>query len=358
MKQRFRLSIVPIVVMVVVIGCSPPAPKSVAPEPTDGLNLLVAVEGQVRLKRDGWSDYIPVGFGTLIQYDDLLQVDGIATVLCGDLTVETVSGWDSCPCPPSARGRLEHRGTYFRGPSANVPYVQHPRNTLVLDERPLLRWHNTGASAYTVAVVQSGKAIWQQNDVAGSEMQYPEDAPPLRSDVDYLLAVQDSDTGAGSSADPARGIGFQVMAKEDRLAIEDRRKEILGLSSLDEPSREFVLATYYATWGDSEEQDGRGLWGEAWLLLESVAQTYDAPAVYLWMGDLLRAMKLPDEAEAAYQTALQRAETLGDLESQAIAHAGLWWVTGRDEEWDEALLLYEALGDEAQVEALREEKGQ
>jgi hypothetical protein len=120
MKQRFRLSIVPIVVMVVVIGCSPPAPKSVAPEPTDGLNLLVAVEGQVRLKRDGWSDYIPVGFGTLIQYDDLLQVDGIATVLCGDLTVETVSGWDSCPCPPSARGRLEHRGTYFRGPSANV----------------------------------------------------------------------------------------------------------------------------------------------------------------------------------------------------------------------------------------------
>ena len=88
-----------------------------------------------------------------------------------------------------------------------------------------------------------------------------------------------------------------------------------------------------------------------------MAQTYDAPAVYLWMGDVLAAMKLPDEAKVAYQTALQRAETLGDLESQAAAHAGLWSVAGSDEEWHEAVLLYETLGDKAQVEALREEKG-
>jgi hypothetical protein len=358
MKQWLRSLTMSTVVMAVVIGCSSPAPKPIAPEPTDGLNLLVAVEGEVRLKRDGWSDYIPVGFGTLIQYDDLLQVNGTATVLCGDLTVETVSGRDSCPCPPSARGRLEYRGAHFRGPTADVPYIQYPRNTLVLDECPLLRWRDTGASNYTVAIVQGGKAIWQQDDVVGSEMRYPEDAPPLRPGVDYLLVVQDNDTGTGSGADPARGIGFRVVTKEDRAAIEARRNKILALSSLDEPSRDFVLATYYATWRTSEGQDGRRLWGEAWLLLESVAQTHDTPAVHLWMGDVLAAMKLPNEAEAAYQAVLQHAKALGDLESQAAAHAGLWRVTGSNEEWNEAVLLCETLGDKAQVEALREEKGQ
>jgi len=358
MKQRSRLSIVPIVVMAALIGCSPPPPEPIAPRSTDGLNLLVAVEGEVRLKRDGWSEYIPVGFGTLIQCDDLLQVDGTATVLCGDLTVQTVSGWDSCPCPPSTRGRLEHEGAHYRGPSAGVPYIKRPRNTLVLDEWPLLRWHNTGASDYTVAVVQGGKAIWQQDDVVGSEMQYPEDAPPLQPGVDYLLVVRDNDTGVESGEDPARGIGFRVVAREDRAAIETRRNEILALSSLDKPSRGFVLATDYATWRTSEGQDGRRLWGDAWLLLESVAQTNDAPAVHLWMGDVLAAMKLPDEAVAAYQATVQRAETLGDLESQAAAHAGLWRVTAKDEDWGEAVELYGKVGDEAKVESLHQEKGQ
>jgi len=325
-------------------GCSPPPP------PVDHPNLLVAVEGNVRLKRDGWSDYVPVGFGTLIHYDDLLQVDGTATVLCGDLTIKPVSGLDSCPCPPGP-GRLEHRGAHYRAIPKTVPYVQHPRNTLVLDPRPLLRWNDTQASSYTVAIVSGGETVWNQPGVTGNSIHYPDEAPALQPDTDYLLIVQDGTHTSGD--DPTRGLGFQVLGEAERAIIEERRDEILALSSLDSPARDFALAVYYATW--QAPADGRGLWGEAWLLLESVAQTQNEPAVHLWMGDVLAAIKLFDEAEAAYQDALQRAEPLGDLETQAAAHAGQWRVTRDEGRFEQALELYERLGDRITAEALREE---
>jgi tetratricopeptide (TPR) repeat protein len=168
-----------------------------------------------------------------------------------------------------------------------------------------------------------------------------------------LLIVRDGEHT--SQDDPARGLGFQVLGEAERAAIKERRDAILALDGLDEPARHLALAVYYA---GLDLEGGRGLWGDAWLLLESVAQTRDAPAVQLLLGDMSAAMKMPDEAETAYRAALQGAEALGDLESQAAAYAGLWRLIGSETDWEEAITLYETLGDEAQVEALHEEKNQ
>ena len=65
-------------------------------------------------------------------------------------------------------------------------------------------------------------------------------------------------------------------------------------------------------------------------------------------------MQLPDEAESAFQAALADAEPTNDLEAQAAAHAALWRVTGDTAERDEAVALYEALGDQRTIEALRQ----
>ena len=92
------------------------------------------------------------------------------------------------------------------------------------------------------------------------------------------------------------------------------------------------------------------------MLLESIAQTQDTPAVHLWTGDVLAAMKLPDEAQAAYGTTSQRAEALGDLECRAAAYAGLWRLKGDKGYLKQALELYERLGDDAAAEELREEQ--
>ncbi len=51
-------------------------------------------------------------------------------------------------------------------------------------------------------------------------------------------------------------------------------------------------------------------------------------------------------------TALQSAEALGDLESQAAAHVGLGQIWERKEYLEQALELYKRLGDKNAVEAL------
>jgi tetratricopeptide (TPR) repeat protein len=124
------------------------------------------------------------------------------------------------------------------------------------------------------------------------------------------------------------------------------------IPTLDEPPRRFVLATYYA---------GQELSDEALALLDGLSGTLDIPAAHLWRGDLLREMALSDEAAMAYQVALERAEVLDDKESQARALVGLArTLTDKakvKQHYEQAIALYEALGDRVQVEALRDEKG-
>lgn len=357
-KTFLIIEAISLVVTTLLGGCLAFRPQAIVPDAVERPNLLVAAEGQVYLKRDGWSDYFPVGFGTLLHYDDLLMVDGSASVLCGDLALASLHGRDSCPCPP-APGRLVYRGAYFRDSSGQkIPYVLHPRNTLVSTAQPLLYWHDTGAGSYTVSLVSGGETVWTQPDVTGNSIPYPKEAPRLRPRVDYLLTVRDNDTGESSYDDPARGLGFRMLSKEEREAVQAERERILAVKSLGEPGRDLALAIYYATYSPSTE-DGRRLWGEAWLLLASVAQKrQDSPVVQLWVGDMLSATKLPSEAQAAYQTALGAAKTLGDLESQAEAQAGLWRISGNEQAWEGAVALYNRLGDAQRVKALQEEKHQ
>jgi hypothetical protein len=288
-----------------------------------------------------------------LEHDDLLEVEGTAQILCGDLTLkELTNTTDSCPCPAWKSRFKTDRGTY-RGIPDSVPYIQHPRNTLVLDDEPLLRWHDTGASSYAIAIAQGGSVIWQQVGVTGNEIAYPADGPTLEPGADYLLVVRDNDTGIESGQDPAKGIGFRVASSAQQEALTAHCDDVTALPDLDSAARDYALALCYATW--EPDGGGRRPWGAALLLLESVAETHDAPAIHLWMGDLLTKMDLPD-AEEAYQAALSHAEALDDLESQAAAYAGLWRVTSDETHWEDAMELYKHLGDAAAQQALEEEK--
>ncbi len=305
-------------------------------------NVLIDLEGTVQLKREGWTTYSPVGFGTQLQYADLLEVVGRVQILCGDLTVRTLaSGRDSCPCPPWEGSFQTYSGRYRNVPQG-VPYIQHPRNTLVLEAQPLLRWYDTDASGYTVTIVQGGQTLWRQAGVTGNELVYPAAAPPLQPGVDYLLRVQDEDSGISSTEDPTPGIGFQVISSPQQAALDAHCGAVAALSDLDAAARDYALALCYAIW--EPEGGGRGPWGAAWLLLETVAQTHAAPAVHLWTGDMLRAMQLSADALAAYHVALAHAEALGDLESQVEAHERLYELTEDAAHRDAAAEVYGRLG--------------
>jgi hypothetical protein len=316
-----------------------------------GINLLIDTQGKVLLKREGWPDYALTSFGVAINRGDLIRpaAGQSVTILCADLTLHTLEHEGGCPCKVQ-EPKLEREESNVltpKKPAALIPYILHPRNTVVLNSHPSLRWYDTGAASYTVSIVQGSEEIWQQPGVHGSEMRYPDDAPSLQPGEDYLLMVRDEDTDRHSGEDPAKGLGFRVMSPENRETVEARSAEIRDLN-LDDTRQTFALAVYYA---------GQGLRGEALASLDKIDPA-NLPAVSLWRGDLLLATRLPDEAEAAYLTALADAETAGDLEIQALAHTGLWRATGDQDHLEAALELYAELGDESAAEALRTEAGQ
>ena len=87
--------------LVVACGATPtPSPESAATAPAEPAgppvlpNLLVEAQGEVWLRRAGWSEFLPAGFGVAVQPGDLLRVaqGGVALVFCGDETL-----WEAGP---------------------------------------------------------------------------------------------------------------------------------------------------------------------------------------------------------------------------------------------------------------------
>lgn len=335
---------------------TPVPAATVAPSPTillpdQGLHFLMAGTDNepVQLKRlpQGWIAYHPASWGTTIQRGDLIQPppNGTATILCADLTIHVLTHEAGSPCQVT-EPVLFWDGARIVNPMAPgqpIPFIISPRNTKILDEHPWLRWHDTGANSYTVSIIEAGSAIWEQTGVTGSELLYPNDAPPLEPDVSYLLEVVDEDSGASSGQDPAVGLGFQLLASEDAAAVIQTRDDIMALP-LDEAAKNFTLAVYYA---------GQGFYGDALAALNEATLTQESPQLLLWRGRVLTAVRLNEDAKAAYADAVALAETIGDIESQAQAETYLWRMTGDMSHFDTAISLYQQLGDEHAIVALQ-----
>jgi hypothetical protein len=327
-------------------------------------SLLVRADGAVEISRQQWAanQWSPVSVGALVADADLLAVqDGNATLLCPDWSVQEMTGGpENPPCPRADTARrfrhdgYEFRGsTASRGPEDTVPYILYPRQALILDDRPLLRWHDTGATSYRVAIEASGEPIWSVADVTGIELRYPDTAPALETGKTYQLVVQDTDTGRSSLEDSTRGTGFRLASEEERAAIAEQQAQIAALDELDDAEQQLAIAVYLIS-QSPDDPPAFGYWGAAWLRMEEAAQVHDTPTVWRWQGEALRAMRLPNEAEQAYQRALQQAEAQGNREEQAAALAGLWYLTDEQDYFDEAIRLYDELGAREQAEALRE----
>ena len=325
------------------------------PEPTPlpevGLHFLLTGSGsdaaQIKRLHQGWTAFHPAAWGTTTQRGDLIQPPpgSTVTILCADLTLHTLSAEGGSPCQVS-QPALFWNGTRIvnpMSPNTVIPRLLYPRSTHILEERPLLRWQDNGASHYTVAIVRGGEVIWTQTGVAEHELRYPDDAPPLQAGQTYLLEVRDEDSGASSADDPHKGLGFQRVTDEELATIRQQEAAIMALP-LAEVEKQFALANYYA---------GQRLFGEALTALELVGSEIESPKVGLWHGRVLTAITRYEEAEAAYTAASALAATLGDLESQAQAETLLWELTGNSTHRDNALTLYQQLGDTEAIAALQ-----
>jgi hypothetical protein len=322
------------------------------------LSLLANLDAPAYVKREGWVNYQPVGFGALVYPTDLLKSVGQVTLLCADMhTVKTLSGLDRNPCPLSSTNQVliydeMHFASGTRSPAlSTLPYILYPRSTVILDSHPVLRWHSTGATNYTVEIQQGINVLWRQADVTGDMLVYPADAPALLSGKDYLLVVTDNFSSQSSTMDLNKGLGFQIASSSQAAEIE-KQKAKLNSSGLDGTVQKLALALYY----NQLQINGRGLWGESSQLLAEVVQSQPtAPAVYLRLGETLSKMKLWAEAQAVYETALAQAQALNDLESQAEALAALWRITGNQAQFDQAVSFYEQLGVKDKADEIKKE---
>jgi len=346
-SRRLIFSMLAFVIIGVAFGCAPPAPTS-PPETKPGLNLIIAADGEVLLKRDSWTEFHPTSFGAMLYRGDQLQpaADANVVVLCENLTTWTVpsgspSGLNN-GCPQVPEPALVSPGGLIAntrgGTDPLIPYLISPRATKLLDPMPTLRWNAVpGASTYTLRI--SG-IDWQEQTDA-TEFKYPGN-PALQPGTDYLLIIE-ADNGKSSKDEGLPGLGFSLLPEPeaDRVRADATRIDELNLS---EAARGFALAQLYF---------GHHLYAEAIELLEESAVTNDQVTnVYRALGELYQQVGLLMQAELRYLHAVESAEAVGDVESATAAKASLgevYLALGNKNEardWlTQAQSGYETLGD-------------
>src|SRR5215813_1744791 len=318
-----------------------------------GLNVIVALQGQVIMKRKGWSAFAPARLGTTLQRGDLLRLEGSsqAKVVCANLTISDVPrDLSGVPCP-ATRPILIYLGdkvtaTRSYGEGA-FPRVVAPRKTKLLDPRPTLRWTPVaGATSYKI-IVRGQKArgqnpYWNMNVPSVTKLDYPAGAPPLEADTDYKLIV--SASGHQSDEETEPGLGFALLRSDKAKEARDAEKKIRSLGLPDAPTR-LLIAHLYAAYD---------LKAEAIDQLEGIPETLQEPAPARLLGALYLAIGLSRHAEKHYLRALEFSRNVNDEEGQALAHKELGRIydealgnrNAAIQHLESALKWYKKLGDQ------------
>ena len=287
-------------------------------------NLLVQAEGEVRLRRAGWIDFLPAGFGVAVGPGDLLRVaeGGSAAVFCGD-----ESKWEMGPASLAADG-LEHGVPCQAGrpprPWADVaalrgeedhliPYVLRPRNTALLNTQPALSWHSLpDVNTYALTLISDDGQDRAPVQATGGELDWPEDWPPLESHATYVLVVEGDGRHSDETSASHAGLGFWLLPAEEAESVQALEAR-LRAQSLSPTAAGMLVAELYL---------GHGLRAEAAELLEALADD-GTLAVWLALGQVYLETGLAVEAQASFEQALKGAQTAGELEAEAASQVGL-----------------------------------
>ena len=318
-------------------------------------NIVVQVEGQVLLRRVGWEDFLPAGFGTVVGPGDMLQVpDGAqAAVFCGDEGL-----WDEgpqalpgdgeehgVPCQAGRPPRPWPDVAALRGEDdSGQAYVIRPRGSALLSATPALRWNEPSAEeSYEISLI----AILSDDGLerpplegSGGEMAWPSDWPPLEKGATYVLLVGEDST---ADADSYTGSGFWLLPEEKAQqvqALEARLRE----RPLSQTAQDLLVAELYLN---------HNLRADAMQLLEGVLRESPSAVAWIAAGGIYLELGLGNEAQQAYENALLMAEKDGQLQSVAQAHVGLGLAEQlreqgdlAQEQFNLAKALFEEIGDQ------------
>jgi len=352
-------------------GATPtPAPEAIATAPAETgappvlPNLLVEAEGDVWLRRIGWNEFLPAGFGTAVQPGDLLRIPegSLASVFCGDETL-----WDAgpktlpddglehtAPCQTGRPPRPWSDVAALRGEQDDqIPYVVHPRNTALISDRPRLRWHPLpGVDSYTVTLISDDGRDRPPVEISDAQGAWPVDWPPLEADATYVLVVEGDSARSDRGNEQHAGLGFWLLGDSEADVVSSLESR-LRAQPISSTATALLVADLYLN---------HELRAEATDLLEDLTTSSGAASVWLALGQTYLEAGLASEAGPALDQAVAVAQATGQQDIEAAAHVGLALVartqddaTTAEAHLNAARLLYEQIGDKdglQQVEQL------
>jgi len=239
---------VAVIGLVVLLGVSWGTPK----EP---VGVLVEIQGSVQVRRHHSRQWFPAQINLPLYPGDSLRVghDGLAVLWLSDGTMRCLkagSRW-TVPHPTAShpsmwqelwaslrrRWRLIPTQVFttvaaarnfkltFKGVT-----ILFPRNSRILNERPLLDWHPVpGAQGYriTIGLFDRNPATWE-TVVERPPLRYPDDAPPLMPGKVYVWRVEAIGAIGSDSAwftvvpsAEARDIRFTLQRLKERVSRPD-----------------------------------------------------------------------------------------------------------------------------------------
>ena len=259
-------------------------------------------------------------------------------------------------CPQLGTTHNKRRIITPRPGNSYIPYIISPRATLLLTDKPILRWNGAiGANSFRVTV-RGRELNWTeefsrdrvcQGNIC--EVVYPGD-PPLQPGVGYKLVIS-TDTNRSSTEDTTPRLGFNLINEGDAEEVKTIAQRI-EKQDLSDQTKALFLARRYADYN---------LIAEAIETLEKLPKNKKIASVYRLLGDFYRLIGLILEAEVQYLEAVKLAKASENMAEFAAAKAGLGevrYARGNGEEGidllEEAKGIYEELGDKQRVSELEE----
>ena len=210
-----------------------------------------------------------------------------------------------------------------------IPYLITPRHTLLLNDRPKMRWNAVaGAKEYTVSLLADGKPSWEKVSTK-NELQY--DGPKLIPGVSYAFIIT-TDTGVSSTRDRdpkslklSKNLDFRIMRSEEVSTFLPK-----DLSDIDAILR---TAKAYREYRIPENRTNLyklnlynytsyGLMAEAVQILEAyLLSNKDSRLTRLALAEMYLELGLLKLAEKNFLMVIEGANRETDFEEQLKAHS-------------------------------------
>jgi len=291
--------------------------------------LIIHSSGEVAIERQNGRIVRPTS-GTPIYPGDTLRTAQNAqlTIQCADLGIKSIAPGEnqlnSCllakeesncsadlvKCPPRGDDKITWN-------SAPVPYIISPRDTKLLDSKPILRWNPVaGATSYKLSLRENGAKLNWEMTVSGTEAVYPGE-PALKPGVRYRLIVE-ANTGASSETPVVEGhTEFGLL---DEGEVERVKSEVGAIDKQvpNENAQKLAIANLYLN---------TNLIAEAIETLENIQKAgVETPPINRALGDMyLEKLQLVPQAEVYYSKAINTAKP-DDIEELTAARYGLGQV--------------------------------